>query len=251
MNKFLRIVSLLFLTISNLLASTNAEATTVDFETDLSKYVAAAKDVSKRRMNPEDETKLSDMVLSILSNLKKLYVNEKLQSEDFVLKYLDGKDFPDLERHKNENKNDETVVRFTIAIHAFYKSLTKERIIEIIKKSPLEMAPILREINVFLQFVSANPSDYGHGRFSEKSGNITIVFATNEAILRIMRPIIYKNLLSKTIDVYKLSRIVSAFYNGIPNRQSEEIFKTTTESMKRNTADDSRIAIAISENEVR
>lgn len=209
--------------------------TTDTFETKLSEYTVVAKETSKKSMTPEDEAKLSNMVVSILGGLQKEFIQNKLQSEKIVFQFSN--------EHKFENKYDEQLIKFTIGFSEIFLKLSQDDISEIIKKSPLEFIPFLREMNTFLKFITANPKDYGHGIFAEKEGKTTTIHATDEAILRIMKPIAYKNLFQNENDFFKLSRLTSAFYKNFPTKKYEEIFNWKVKQLKRNMADDSRVAI--------
>ena len=83
--------------------------------------------------------------------MKNLYINEKLRTQNIVLKYLSGKNFPNLEEHQNNNKSDQKIVKFTIVGYRLFKILAKEIVTKIIEKSPLEMVPVIKELSVFLQ----------------------------------------------------------------------------------------------------
>ena len=178
--------------------------------------------------------------------MKNLYINEKLGTQNIVLKYLSGKNFPNLEEHQNNNKSDQKIVKFTIVGYRLFKILAKEIVTKIIEKSPLEMVPVIKELSVFLQFISANPSHFGHGVFTEKQNDAITVFATNEAILRIMKVLVYKNLLRHN-KIHKISRIGTYLFNNVENTITNNQVDNFISTLKRSTADDSRIAINIPE----
>lgn len=239
-----------FATIGYALAS---EGNSDLFKTKLSNYIDLAKKFSQKKMEKEEIDRLASEAVSILDDLKNRYINEKLKIQNIKLKYLNGKDFPVLEEHQNNNVTDHKIVLFTIACHALFKilfegdtnsAISKNTIFKIVEKSPLEMVSIIKELSVFMQFISANPNDFGHGVFSEKQGNSLVVFATNDAILRIMKVLIYKNLLQNN-KIYKVSRLGTKIIEDISNNINEEIINSIIESLKRNTADDKRIAIEI------
>ncbi|MDR3224558.1 MAG: hypothetical protein LBT03_03250 [Holosporales bacterium] len=219
-----------------LLATGAAFSSEYNFEEALAGYSKIAKEISVRQITKEDEDRLFQLVIEILKNLA---------IQDFIFKYFNGSGFPNLAQHENDKKDNDIVANFTIAIYTLYRNLTDDLIREILKKSPLEMVSILREINALLQFVQADPRTYGHGQFKEKDGDITTVFATNEAIIRIMKPVILSCLLSNNAKIYKLSRVTSALYRAQQKVPPAETFKTALSSMKRSTADDSRIAVWI------
>ena len=226
--------------------ATTAEGNSELFKTKLSNYISSAKELSQKKMKEEEIEKLTDEAMSIIEDLKTHYMGEKLNVRDIKLKYLDGKDFPDPNEHKNNNATDQKIVQFTIASHTLFKIITKDIVSKIIEKSPLEMVAIIKELSVFMQFVSANPSDFGHGVFSEKQGDLLVVFATNDAITRIMKSIIYKNLLQNN-KIYKMSRLGTYLGSNGLNNIGEEQLNGTITSLKRSTADDTRIAIDIPE----
>lgn len=212
------------------------------FELKLNEYVTNAKELSKKHLKEEDVSKLADIATSIIDDMKTRAVFEKLKSESITLKYLDKKAFPDLSEHKNNNENDQKIVKFTIASYTFYKKLSKDLISKIIQKSPLEMVSIIRELDMFFKFISANPTDFGHGIFTEKYENTTTIFATNDAILRIMNGLIYRDLLGKNKVIYRMSRMGSKLCNMKDDIDDEKI-NEIIDSLKRNTGDDSRISI--------
>jgi hypothetical protein len=115
-------------------------------------------------------------------------------------------------------------------------------LLKIIEKSPLELVPLLQEIDVFLRFVSADPREFGHGVFTERNGDQLVVFPTNDAIVRIMGVMVITNLLSP-LGVYKLSRVTSAFARDFSSKKPEVIFAEVIEDLKRSLSDDSRFPI--------
>ena len=214
------------------------------FDVKLNGYITSAKDISKKQMTDEAVSKLVDTAMSIIDDMKNQAISEKLKSENITLKYLNGKDFPNLTEHQNADENDQKIVKFTIACYALYKKISKEFVSKIIQKSPLEMVPIIHELDMFFKFISANPANFGHGVFTEKHENTTTIFATNDAILRIMKVLLYKDLLNNNRIVYKMSRLASGFYNAAGD-VSEESINKAIDSLKRNSGDDSRISIYI------
>ena len=223
-----------------------AEADSDLFKTKLSNYIDLAKELSQKKMTQTEVEKLVNEAMSIIEDLKNRYISEKLNVKDIKLKYLNGKEFPDPNEHRNNNASDLKIVQFTVACHTLFKIITKELVSKIIEKSPLEMVSIIKELSVFMQFVSANPGDFGHGVFSEKQGDLLIVFATNDAIMRIMKTIIYKNLL-QTNKIYKMSRFGAYIGSNFLTNVSEEQINNIIASLKRSTADDTRISIDIAE----
>ncbi len=223
-----------------------AEGNSDLFKTKLSSYVDLAKEKKKKKMTQAEIEKLVDEAMSIIEDLKNRYMNEKLNVHEIKLKYLNGNDFPDSNEHKDNNAYDQKIVQFTVACYKLFKIMTKDIVSKIIEKSPLEMVSIIKELSVFMQFVSANPGDFGHGVFSEKQGDVLVVFATNDAIIRIMKSIVYKNLL-QTNKIYKMSRLGSYIGDNISNNIDDEKINSTIASLKRSTADDARLAIEIPE----
>ena len=207
------------------------------FKTNFDNYV-------QRAMKPGEVSELADKAMSMIDDMKNWYLTGKLKTQNINLKYFDGKDFPNPDEHQNNSETDQKIVQFTIACHAMYRAITKELISKIVEKSPLEMVSIIRELSVFCQFLSANPTDFGHGTFSEKHDGSVTVFATNDAILRIMKVLVYRNLLRNTM-VYKMSRLASYFYNNNGKKVSAEDINSYISSLKRSVADDSRISIYI------
>jgi hypothetical protein len=207
----------------------------------VSEYSNLAKEFNKKAISPEDAQKLFAAARPILESIKQKYIT-KMGAPNFILRYPNGKDFPDISEHNLQDKYNEQIIKFTIAIHLVYKNLTDEVLLKIIEKSPLELIPLLQEIDVFLRFVSANPAEFGHGVFTEKKGDQLIVLATDDAILRIMRVIVISNLLSSRA-VYKLSRVTSAIYRDFPSKKPEDIIAEVIENLKRNLSDDTRVPI--------
>jgi hypothetical protein len=241
MNKFIR-TALFFLTISLINSHAVAVEKNDEFETKLSEYITAAKAVSKKQFIKEDWKKLITIALGITSYIKQ-NIKEKLTTDEFALEYS----LPDDLSGESQQKSILKIIKFTKAIYKIYANLNTQRIAQIITKSPLEMVSLLREIYVLSQFVTANPQDYGHGVLSEKNGTTTKIFASNMAINRIMRPLVYQHLLSIFRPIYKLSRITTAFYNKDNETPFEETYKEVLSSMKRNTASDARIALTVPE----
>ncbi|MDR1609624.1 MAG: hypothetical protein LBR78_02085 [Holosporales bacterium] len=239
------LVTLLIFTIPCAIASGHAavaESTlAVDFEKSVADYSAAAKEVSKRQISPEDEARLVGMFTSMLEELKK-----PLNVSDVVLRYQDGATFPDMARHASSGPVGELMARFIAAIYNIYRILTPELITAIVRKSPLELVPLLRELHVFLQFVTANPRDYGHGVFTERDGQTLRVFASDEALFRIARSIMLRTLFATGDLVYKFSRLTAALCKADGTQDPKSIVDTVISDMKRSTADDSRISVVAS-----
>jgi hypothetical protein len=213
-----------------------------DFATELESYSSLAKEFSKKNITPDDSNRLFTSVQSILCSIKKKYLIKKMKADSFVLLCKDHSKFPDFTMIDNLNKYEEPFVKFTIAIHTIIQNLTDDIIIKIVEKSPLEFVSLLQEICVFWQFISANPSEFGHGFFSMIKNRQLTVFVTIDSIFRIMRYIMLVNLLLPNF-VYKLSRTTSEFYRKCTDKNPQKIFQNAVESMKRSPADDSRITI--------
>ncbi|MDR1390933.1 MAG: hypothetical protein LBI95_00990 [Holosporales bacterium] len=209
------------------------------FNVKRSQYISHAKAISKKQMTDEEVSALTEEAASIIDDMKNQYIFDALKTDEIVLKYLNGKDFPDSSEPTVIDPNDQKIVGFTIACYWLCKNLSKDLISKIVQKSPLEMVSIIQELSVFFKFISADPNDFGHGTFREKNETATTIFSTNEAILRIMKPLICKNLLKDCV-IYKLSRLGTTIVN-------DNNFNLTAiiDSLKRNTADDSRIPIYI------
>ncbi|MDR1365168.1 MAG: hypothetical protein LBJ42_01100 [Holosporales bacterium] len=211
----------------------------LDFEKVIFEYSAVAKEISKRQISQDDEIKLVNMATTLIEGIKK-----QINADDVLMQYMDGSSFPNMTQHVNSGPTEKLIVRFVAAIHNVYKILSKELLTAIIRKSPLELTPLLRELCVFSQFVTANPRDYGHGVFSERRGRTIIVFATDNALSRIMKPIILKRLFVSDPDLYKMSRITTALCKANESQKPLDVINLTMKEMKRNTADDTRIPIA-------
>ena len=236
-----------------------------NFHKDLDEYIEVAKTLSNKKMTQDDETKLTNMANGIISNFKKEYITEKLKSTDIVLRYKNNKKFPDISKHNLKNKYNAQIIKFTIGIYGIYKLFFNDSsnnyIAEIVKKSPLELVPLLREIRTFFEFATSNPKDYGNGVFAVKIKNKTALYADDETLLRIMQPILYKNLVKSTDDdIFKLSRITSAFYKDLPEETDKkgftkddvflsvckDILEKTIKNLKRSTADNKSRAVIYS-----
>jgi hypothetical protein len=201
-----------------------------NFEKALEEYSKAAKEISKRQISPEDEAKLVGMFTAILDAMKK-----QLNVEKVEMQHIEGA------------QNSGILVQFIIAIHKIYGILTPELIAAIVKKSPLELVSLLREIYTFLRFVTANPRDYGRGNFTERdkqSGTITVMATDINNLNGIIQPIALETLFVKAPGVYKLSRLTTAIIKQLSSgQQPTQDMNGAVDSMKRNTADDSRIPI--------
>ena len=216
------------------------------FKTNFDIYIQRAKELARKKMTQDEINELTEKAWAIIDDLKNRYLNEKLKTQNIVLRYLNGTDFPNYAEHKSNSEIDQKIVLFTIAGYNIFKIMSKNIVAKIIEKTPLEMVSIIKELSVFLQFVSAKPNDFGHGVFSERQNNCVTIFATNDAILRIMKVLIYKNLLKRS-KVYKMSRFGTYFCQHIGNHLTDIQINEFISTLKRNTADDSRIAIYIPE----
>jgi hypothetical protein len=183
-------------------------------------------------------------IKNIIDTMKIHYIGELLGVKGFALRYHNEKPFPDLAEHDVTDKDDERVLKFTIAIYSVLKHLSDDVLDDIIAKSPLEFVPLLREIETFLLFVSANPRDFGHGTLLDKRGEKAVVYASQEALRRIMKVCLYRNLLAPNDShIHRLSRISSAFYRYSGTKNPDEIIRECIEGLKRNPADDARVPI--------
>ncbi len=211
------------------------------FNLKLSEFSIKAKELSKKQLSETDISYLSNSAWSIIEDMKKKAIVDKLKSEDIIIRYSDNKNFPSLE---GSNKSDEKIIRFTTACALLYKYITKDTVTAIIRKSPLEMVSIIKELDIFFKFISAKPEDFGHGVFSEKQDKNTIILATNDAILRIMKVLIYTDLLGEHCLIYKLSRLTSYLYNNYDTANAEN-FQSQINNLKRFPIDNSRVALYI------
>ncbi len=210
------------------------------FNLKLSAFSTKAKELSKKQLSETDISYLSNSAWSIIEDIKKIAI-DKLKSEDIIIRYSDNKNFPSLE---GVNKSDEKIIKFTAACALLYKYITKDTVVAIIRKSPLEMVSIIRELDIFFKFISANPGDFGHGVFSEKQDKNTIILATNDAILRIMKVLVYTDLLGEHCLIYKLSRLTSYLYNNYETITPEN-FQSQIDKLKRLPIDTLRVALYI------
>lgn len=211
------------------------------FNLKLSEFSTKAKELSKKHLTDTDITYLSDSAWAIIEDMKNRAIVDKLKSEKIDIKYSDNKKFPTL---KGVNKSDEKILRFAIACSLLYKYITKDTVTAIVKKSPLEMVSIIKELDIFFKFISANPQDFGHGVFTEKQDKTTIILATNDAILRILKVLVYTELLGEHRLIYKLSRLASYMYNNYES-VTPESFQIQIDNLKRFPVDNSRIALYI------
>ncbi|MDR2459037.1 MAG: hypothetical protein LBD43_03015 [Holosporales bacterium] len=214
----------------------------VDINKSIVDYSNAAREISKRQIGPEDETKLVSAIMSILDAIKKLLNASKIE-----LRYQDGAAFPDTAKHTGSESVSKLMARLIAAIHSMYGILTPELITTIVRKSPLEFVPLLKELHMFSRFVTANTQDYGHGVLTQKIGEMLVVYISYEAINRIAKPIILEMLHRGVDSVYKISRIITALCKADREQDPETIVNTTVKDMKRNLADDLRIPIVASE----
>ncbi len=216
-----------------------------NFQESLSNYTTLAKELSLYNMTEDDVTTLYKIAKDILNSLKTEYISTQLKSKQFVFKELNGGNFPDMNKHNLSDESTSKFIRFVVGIYGVFTNLTDERIREIVVKSPLELVPMLKEIRALLQFVSAKPRDYGNAIFVETVNRESTVTISDETIIRIMRPIINKELINQSEEMtYKLSRITSAFCNEFNGANAKEIFEKTLVNLKRSTADNSRISFS-------
>lgn len=211
------------------------------FKVNFTRYIQRAKELSVKIMSTEEVDELTNKAWSIIEDIRSNH-KEKLKTQKFELKYLNGKPFPDQSEHQGNNESDQKVVKFTIACYMLDKLITKDIVRKVVEKSPLEMVSIVKEILIFYQFISADPADFGHGTFLERQNESTVtIFATNDAILRIMGVLIYKNLIDLS-SCYKVSRVGSSLTQRteIPD---EAALTEVISSLKRSPADDSRVAL--------
>jgi hypothetical protein len=214
----------------------------MEFETRLGEYAVMAKAVSNKRLTRRDWKKLVNKASDIVANIRQ-HIKDILKTDNFVLEHGSNTEFvPNF-----ISTCDERLVQFTNAINMINQHLDIQGIAQISKKSPLELVPLMRELFIFAQFVTANPRDYGHGVLADKEGNTTQIYASSAAVIRIMKPIILRFLLKRRCSVYKLSRITTAFCAASKNEiiNYQQFFAATIQNMKRNTADDSRIEIQL------
>lgn len=211
------------------------------FNLKLSEFSTKAKDLSKKQLSEIDISNLTDSAWSVIEDMKNRALVDKLKSEEINIRYSNNKSFPSLE---GVNRSDEKIIRFAIACSFLYKYITKDIVTAIVRKSPLEMVSIMEELSIFFKFISANPQDFGHGVFTEKQDKITMVLATNDAILRILKVLVYTELLGKHKLIYKLSRLTSYLCNNYET-VTPEVFQAQIDGLKRFPVDNSRIALYI------
>lgn len=211
------------------------------FDLKLSEFSATAKELSKKNLSEESINSLSNSAFELIEDMRNRAISEKLKAKEIDIQYSDNKQQPSLE---GLNKEDEKIIKFFIVCSLLYKYITKEIVIEIVKKSPLEMISIIKELNVFFKFISANPQDFGHGVFTEKQGDKITILATNDAILRIFKVLAYTELLGENCLIYKVSRIGTYLYNNFANVTPESL-QAQISKLKRSAIDNSRIALYI------
>lgn len=210
------------------------------FNLKLSEFTAKSKELSKKQLSEEDVNSLLELSWGIIEDLKSTAI-DKLKSKEVVIKYSNNKEFPPLD---NVTESDKKIIQFTVACSLLHKYLTKDIVKLIVQKSPLEMVSIIKELNIFFKFITADPSDFGHGVLTEKQGDTTAILATNDAILRICKVIVYTDLLNDDAQIYKLSRITTYLCNNYENVTLESL-RDQISTLKRSTIDNSRIGLYI------
>jgi hypothetical protein len=212
------------------------------FQSALKEYSNIAKTESKKRLSLESVDNLSKLVMNIINYLKNIYLDEKLGVKKIILKY---NNVPELNEDDSVSNYDKQFIKFIFATYNVFTNLTPERVSQIVRKSPLEFVSILKEIETFLEFVSADTKKYGNAIIIERPDDETaIIYASTQSIAKIAQHIIIKNLISTSCgNVYPVSRIVSHFCSNFPKQVNGEVFDSFINSLKRNTRDSNRIQL--------
>ena len=211
------------------------------FQTKLDSYVEIAKTESKKNISEESAKELASMVSEIINFLEKYYTEEKLKSKKLNIKYNAEQDLPDFDK-LNLDDLDNKIMHLIFATYVLYKNLDQEMILKIVKKSPLEFVPILKEIRFILDFCSTSPQTFGNAVISEKSAEgTTTIYVSKNTVERIAKPLAIRMLPSKYDgNIYVVSRIVSFVSQSLNKKIEKKDIDEFCQNMKRNSADDNR-----------
>ena len=207
----------------------------------LDSYIEIAKTESKRNISEDSANKMASMISDIIKFLEEAYVEEKLKAKNIFMKYNKDKQFPDFKQLKLSDM-DMKMMRLIFATYILYKNLDNDIIVEIVKKSPLEFVPILRELHFFFEFCSTPPHTFGNAIKSVKAsdGSITI-FVPETTVEHVVQPLAIQKLLDKNNgNIYSVSRIVSFIGQNLNEDFGKSSILEFIKNMKRNSADDSR-----------
>ena len=153
-----------------------------------------------------------------------------------------------------KNRFEENVIKFTISFFEIFTTLNLDNIKDIVAKSPLELVPLWKEMNVFTKFITANASDYGASNFSAMKEKSCKINTTKDALMHIMGALIHIYLINpSTNKIYKLSNTTSMFYskcklNNYKNKnsqykQSNRLYTNVISRLHKNINNNDRIAI--------
>ncbi|MBR1944394.1 MAG: hypothetical protein IJ848_02875 [Alphaproteobacteria bacterium] len=178
-----------------------------EFNVKLNNYVKLAKKIFlKRKIQEYDIRKLFNSAMQVLDHIKFNNLYKKFNNVEEVI-------FNSISKLNYNNKFEERIIKFTMSFFYVFTTLNEKYIIQIIEKNPLELIPLLNEMNVFAKFITADAPDYGHSNFSVKHGNVCKITANKQAIMKIMGNLIKMYLInSRKNKIYKLSNTASEFY---------------------------------------
>ena len=221
-----------------------------EFNNKLSQYAKLAKKISsKSRINNLDIEKLLNSALIVLEHIKFNNLYKKFNNiEEVVFKAVKALNY--------SNRFEENVIKFTISFFEIFTTLNLNNIRDIISKSPLELVPLLKEMNVFTKFITANAIDYGHNNnFSEMNGTSCRINTTKDALMKIMGALINIYLINpNTNKIYKLSNTASTFYyasylyNQKKEKSSKILYKSAINKLQKNINNNERVSIFIDSN---
>ena len=247
--KLITYIFLILLTNNNFCYCNNYDN---EFNFRLNKYIKLAERISsKKQITKQDVKKLLNNSLNVLNHIKFNNLYKKFNNiEEIIFKQVKVLNY--------NNKFEENIIKFTMSFFYIFTTLKKKHIENIISKSPLELVPLLMEMNIFTKFITANASYYGCNNFSICNGKRCEIKISKDAIMKIMGKLIITYLINSNINkVYKLSNTSSAFYNAsyLYNQKqqtnenaryySENLYKNVINKIQKNINNDERILISI------
>ena len=120
-----------------------------EFNIKLDKYIKLATKVSTyKKITKYNINKLLESALIVLDHIKFNNLYKKYNNVNEII-------FKSTEELHYNNKFEESVIKFTISFFYIFTTLNKKHVIDIIIKSPLELVPLLKEMNVFAKFITA------------------------------------------------------------------------------------------------
>ncbi|MBQ9440816.1 MAG: hypothetical protein IJU54_00180 [Alphaproteobacteria bacterium] len=230
-----------------------------EFNSMLANYIKLAKKLAKKismkqQITESDVNILLNSALLVLEHIKFNNLYKKFNNvEEIVFKSVKSLTY--------NNRFEENVIKFTISFFEIFTTLNLNNIKDIVSKSPLELVPLLKEMNVFTKFITANASDYGHSNFSNtvvssynKNGKSCNINATKEALMRIMGALINIYLINpSTNKIYKLSNTASTFYyayssnssknNKNTSKSNEILYKNAMRKLHKDINNNDRVSI--------